>query len=441
MRSPEQPVEAARRVLTDDLTNIQSEPATPTGQEATRARAHTRVRRCCQRCMRSGCDPMKLTVDRNELWRGLNTVLDAVASKPAQPVLSNVLLEAEAEHLVLSATDLDLSIRTRVVATVDTPGRITVPARTLAEITREWPESALSLALEEGRIVLSGRLGASSGEGRYSLSTTPPDEFPEMPDSLEGLTLAFGDGSGLDGALLRTMIEKTSFAVSRDETRPVLNGVLWRIEPDHMVMVATDGSRLAEFRKSWEQSVTGGTAEVILPTPACSQLGKLLEDPEGLAEVVLGESQVLFQIGDTQLLSRLIEGPYVDYEQVVPRENDKRLTISVDEFLPAVRRVSILSSSYTHQVRLQLKEATVELTASSQEIGGEAREVIPADYTSDELEVAYNAHFLIEILRKLGSEEVILDLRDSVTAAVVRPGEQLEGEDAYYLLMPMRPSA
>jgi len=386
---------------------------------------------------------MKLTLDRNELWRGLNTVLAVVATKPAQPVLSNVLLEAEGDRLTLSATDLDLSIRTRVVASVETPGRVTVPAKTLAGIVREWPDVDLSLALEDGRVVLSGRLGTNNGEGRYSLSATPPDEFPEMPETLEGLKLSFGDGSSLDGALLRTMIEKTSFAVSRDETRPVLNGVLWRIEPELMLMVATDGSRLAEFRKTWEpgQAVIEGSAEVILPPQVCSQLGKLLEDPESLTQAILGESQVLFQIGDTQLLSRLIEGPYVDYEQVVPRDNDKRMTIPVDQLLPAVRRVSILSSSYTHQVRLQLRETTVELTASSQELGGEAREVIPADYNSDEIEVAYNSHYMMEILRKLGSEEVILDLRDSVTAAVVRPTEQLEGEDSYYLLMPMRPSA
>jgi DNA polymerase-3 subunit beta len=131
----------------------------------------------------------------------------------------------------------------------------------------------------------------------------------------------------------------------------------------------------------------------------------------------------------------------VHYEQVVPRENDKRLTIAIDQLLPAVRRVSILSSSYTHQVRMMLQDGSLELTASSQEIGGEAREVIPGDYSSEAIEVAYNAHYLMEILRKIGSDEVIVDLRDSVTAAVVRPGEQLEGEELFYLLMPMRPSA
>jgi DNA polymerase-3 subunit beta len=386
---------------------------------------------------------MKLTVDRNELWRGLSTVLDAVASKPAQPVLSNVLLGGQGDRLTLSATDLDLSIRTRVTAAVDTPGRITVPARTLAEITREWPESVISLAMEDGHLILSGTLGESSGgEGRYSLPVTPPEEFPEMPDDLQGLRLSFQADTPLDGALFRTMIEKTSFAVSHDETRPVLNGVLWRIGPENMSMVATDGSRLAEFRRSWEGGTgVDGSAEAILPPQTCGQLGKLLENPESLGEVVLGESQVLFQVDETQLLSRLIEGPYVDYEQVVPRDNDKRMTIPVDQLLPALRRASILSSSYTHQVRVGLREGLVELTASSQEIGGEARETLPADYSADAIEVAYNSHYMMEILRKVGSEEVIMDLRDSVTAAIVRPGEQLEGEDAYYLLMPMRPSS
>ena len=386
---------------------------------------------------------MKLTVERNELWRGLSTVLDAVASKPAQPVLSNVLLGGQGDRLTLSATDLDLSIRTRVTAAVDTPGRITVPARTLAEITREWPESVISLVMEDGHLVLSGPLGeGSGGEGRYSLPVTSPEEFPEMPDDLQGLRLSFRADTPLDGALFRTMIEKTSFAVSHDETRPVLNGVLWRIGPELMSMVATDGSRLAEFRRTWEGGTgVDGSAEAILPPQTCGQLGKLLENPESLGEIVLGESQILFQVDETQLLSRLIEGPYVDYEQVVPRENDKRLTIPVDQLLPALRRASVLSSSYTHQVRVGLREGLVELTASSQEIGGEARETLPADYSADAIEVAYNSHYMMEILRKVGSEEVIVDLRDSVTAAIVRPAEQLEGEDAYYLLMPMRPSS
>lgn len=385
---------------------------------------------------------MKLTVERSDLWRGIDTVLAAVASKPAQPLLSNLLLEAEGDRLTLSTSDLDLSMRTRVVAAVEVSGRTTVSARTLAEIAREWPEAELSIAIEDGRLVLSGPLGGSAGggEGRYSLAMASPEGFPEIPESVDGVSIRFGDGSDRDGRLLRAMIDKTSFAVSRDETRPVLNGVLWRVGPDGMAMVATDGSRLAEFRHRGTASGDGGTAEVILPPQLCAQLVKLLEGPEELVSATLGDSRVLFDLGATQILSRLIEGPYVDYEQVVPKGNENRLTVEVERLLPAMRRVSILASSYTRQVRMSLSGDSVELTASSQEVGGEAREVLPATYGAESLQVAYNSQFFIDILRRLESGEVVMELKDSATAAIVRPAQQSEGQEVYYLLMPMRPS-
>ena len=385
---------------------------------------------------------MKLSVERGELWHGIDTVIDAVASKPAQPVLSHMLLEAEGQTLTLSASNLDLSMRTCISANVDRSGSVALPARTFAEIAREWPEVQLTISLEDGRLVISGLLGGTdSGEGRYVLPTSDPEEFPEIPITLDGLSVDFGN-SGIDAQLFHTMIDKTSFAVSKDETRPVLNGVLWRMDKDYMAMAATDGSRLAEYKFFWgEGHGAAGTAEVILPPQVCNQLGKLLDGPEGLKRAIVGETQVLFDLGNTQILSRLIEGPYVDYGQVVPRKNDKRLVVSVERLLPAVRRVSVLSSSYTHQVRLVFSNNSLELSASSQEVGGEGREVIPTEYSDESLEVAYNSQYLIEILRKLATSEVIVELSDSVTAAVLRPAEQAEGEEILYLLMPMRPTA
>ena len=178
---------------------------------------------------------MKLTVDRNKLWQGIDTVLDAVPSKPALPVLSNILLVAEDNTLSLSATDLDLSIRTQVPAKVEKNGSITVPARTFAEIAREWPEAELSIEVEDERLRLSGRLGdVDSGEGAYSLSGMVADEFPSMPTTLEGVSITFGESDDMDAKVLLDMINKTSFAVSKDDTRPVLNGVLWRLDAHGM---------------------------------------------------------------------------------------------------------------------------------------------------------------------------------------------------------------
>ena len=387
---------------------------------------------------------MNLTVDRNDLWRGIDTVLDAVPSKPALPVLSNLLLVAEGDRLSLAATDIDLSISTRIPASVRQEGKITVPARTFAEITREWPEAELTIHVEDERLSLTGRLGnEEEGEGVYSLAGMLADEFPSMPESLSGLSIDFSAVEGLDAHRLTEMINKTVFAVSRDETRPVLSGVLWRINAEGMEMVATDGSRLARYHCHLELQEQVGdeeSAEVILPSQVCSQLIKLLGGQGDSVKVVLGETQVLFDLGDTRLLSRLIEGPYVDYTQVIPQDNDKQLRISSEQLLPAVRRVSILSSSYTHQVRMRLNGNSLELSATSQEIGGEAREVIPAVYDQEEMDIGYNAVYLMEILRKMNSQEVLFDLNNAVTAAVLRPAEQEEGEDYFCLLMPLRPS-
>ena len=386
---------------------------------------------------------MKLRVDRNELWLGIDTVLEAVSSKPSLPVLANILLEAEEETLSLSATDLDLSIRTQVPAIVEEKGRTTVSARKLAEITREWPESEMSVEAEDERLKLSGRLGdAESSEGAYSLAGIDAEEFPSMPTALDGASLSLGEDKA-ETNILADMINKTVFAVSGDDTRPVFNGVLWRIDAQGMEMVATDGSRLACYRLAIDlkDQVQGDQeTSVIVPPQALNQIVKLLGSHKGLVNVTLGETQVLFDIGHTHLLSRLIEGPYVNYAQVIPQNNSKELKIASEDLLPAVRRVSILSSSYTRQVRFKLSSGQLELSAASPEIGGEAREVVPAQYDSEEIEAGYNAQYLMEILRRMDSSEIRFELNDHVTAALLRPLEQKEGEDYFCLLMPLRPT-
>lgn len=387
---------------------------------------------------------MKIIADRDQLWQGIDTVIDAVASKPALPILSNILLVAEGEQLALSATDLDLSIRTAVPAIIREPGSITVPARTFAGIAREWPASQLSIEVQDNRLLLSGKLGAIEGsEGVYCLAGIPPEEFPEMPSIIDGLTVELGKLDETENPSVGDMLSKTSFAVSRDETRPVLNGVLWTIDTEGMTMVATDGYRFARNRHLLDLKAQAGekTGEVILPPQACAYLIKMLGNHRTISRLTFGPNQVMFDLGPTQVLSRVIEGPYVNYEPVIPRQNDKILTISKDLLLPAVRRVSILSSAHTHQVRMRIKKNLVELSAASPETGGEAREVIPASYSQEELDVGYNANYLMEILRKIESDDVIFELHNAVTAALVRPGKQDQAEDYFCLLMPLRPSA
>jgi DNA polymerase III subunit beta len=384
---------------------------------------------------------MNLTIARGELWRGIDTVLDAVPSKPALPILSNLLLVADDRGLSLAATDLDMSIRTRVDADVHEAGSITVPARALAEITREWPEAELAIQVTDHTLKLSGALGdGDTGEGSYQLPGMPPDDFPAIPPELSGLKVDLAAVEGLDTSQIAQMVQRTAFAVSRDDTRPVLNGALWRVQADGLLMVATDGHRFAHFRRAMDltDQVQGEGSEAIVPPPALSQIAKLLGGAGDVLSLTLGDSQLLFDVGHTQLLSRLIEGPYVDYKQVIPGNNDKPLRVPTGQILSAVRRVSILSSTYTHQIKLSLKSGTVELSANSPEIGGDAREMIPVDYTDEEMEIAYNAQYLMEILRRMDTEQVDFMLSNEVTAAVLRPAAADDGQEYFCLLMPLR---
>jgi len=386
---------------------------------------------------------MKLTVARNNLWKGIDTVLDVVPSKPALPVLSNICLRATEDGLYLSATDLDLSVTTHISAKVELPGSITVPARTFADIAREWPETDLSIVVENERLELFGNLGDSkNGEGAYHLSGMPTDEFPNTPTSIEGLTIYLQDDSTLNSSKLLEMINKTAFAVSKDDTRPVLNGVLWHIAGNNMEMVSTDGSRLAYYRTNIDVDLQDGDeARVIIPPQTLTKISKILLDSQESSEITVGQTQILFKTGKTHLSSRLIEGPYVDYEQVLPKSNEKELCIDSNLLHAAVKRVSILASAYTRQVRLKLEDSSIELSTASPEIGGEAREVIPAIYDEEKLDIGYNAQFLMEIIRKMETPTVVFKLSDAVTAAVVKPHIDDDGVNEYFcLLMPLRPT-
>ena len=396
---------------------------------------------------------MKAVIDREELLWGVNAVLDVVPSKTALPILSNILIEgSDADVIRLSATDLDISIICRLSSSVEIPGAITVPARKFAEIIRELPDDAILLAAEEGRVTIQRQGGA---QGTYTLMSVPAEDFPELPSEIEGTEMAFPEGEdAADGQLLGDMIFKTAFAVSRDETRPVLNGVLWQVGEGRTTMVATDGHRLVKYSRALPDSEPGHTAtEAIVPPRALNHLVKLMSAGSRLSRVRFGHSHLMFSLSvpDSEspskghqagaridLFSRLIEGPYVDYDQVIPTNVGKRLTVSKGLLSPAVRRVSILSSSQTRQVRLKLDANQIELSATSQEIGGEAHEVLDAEYSDEGMTIGYNSSYLIEILRRIDAERVLFELDSPVTAGVIRPAEQPEGEDYLCLIMPLR---
>jgi len=368
---------------------------------------------------------MKVHIERSNLWDGIHKVLNIVPTKTTIPILSNFLLEVVKGSLTLSATDLDISISTTVEVDTEEPGSITVPARTFAEVIRELPDYPLLIETGGERITIS------SQTGQYTLSGLPAEDFPKLPHDVEGTTFE------LKGNILSKLIEKTAFAVSTDETRPCLTGVLLQISGTKMRLIATDGHRLAKIERILSSPIVSDQ-KAIIPPKALNHLVRLISGGEELKQATLGENMAVFRLSTSILFSRLIEGPYPEVDQVIPHSNPKKVHVNKETFSLALKRVSILSDSFTHQIVLAIRPGSVELSATNPEIGGEAKETVEADYTGEDLDIAYNANYLIEVLKKMESGEVVFELDTKTTAGVIRPLRQEEDEEYLCVVMPMR---
>lgn len=373
---------------------------------------------------------MRFTIPRQELEKAIQKVLAVVSPKTTLPVLGNLLLEGDAQGntISLTATDLDMSVSTVVVCRVDAAGAVTLPAKRFAEIVRELGEGDVEVAVDGEEIRIK------SGKSNFRIVGISSDEFPTLPRS---------DPEGaftIEGPMLVRMVDKVSFSVSRDETRPGLNGALWEFEPETMSMVATDGHRLALMKKRGEFKKLAGKALIVPPKALGHVVRTAAAAPDAEVKVAAHENHVTFFIGATTIDSRLIEGPFPNYENVVPKDNDKELLVGRDDLIRAVRRVAVLSDTLTHQVRVGISKNKIELVVTTPDVG-EAREEMLGSFTGDSMEIGYNAQYLLEILKHIDGEEVRFLLGSPVGAAVISSGEKAEGEEYSCLLMPLRLTA
>lgn len=369
---------------------------------------------------------MRVQMDQSELLGMLQTVIDAVPSKSTLPILSMMLMVIEEGTCSLSGTDLEVFLTTTRTVQDAEDGRITFPGRLMFDFVRELPPGPVTISEADGRVTLK------SANGECSLLGMPANEFPTVPKGIEG-----GVTISVDGDLLRRMIEKTAFAVHPDQTRPVLSSICWRVNPNGMVMVATDGHRLAKISEVVE-GIHGDPLQVIVAPRVLQQVERLIRDDNKLESITIGERQIHFAYSGANLVTRLVEGKYVDVESVIPKDNNRRLIVSKEELQPAVRRMQILSSQQNHQVRLALHKDELELSTVNRDTGAEARERISAQYDDEEMEIGYNANYLKEVLSKIDSEQVEFHFREPVSAAIIKPAKQPEGEDYFCLLMPLR---
>src|ERR1700677_641305 len=324
---------------------------------------------------------MKVVLTRGDLLKGITTVQSAVASKNTMPILPNVLLEARDKKLEFVATDLDMGIRCSVPAEIVDKGNITINAKKLSDIVRELPEAAVELEIDDShKIILTCQ------KSIFKVHGLPKDDFPILPEVKKDKVFK------VKGSLLQEMIRKTIFAVSTDETRYVLNGVFFQVDGGKLRMVATDGHRLAFIEKKLENK-SENKSSVIIPTKALNELTKVISDLEKgkeedlVVEVIATDNQIKFVVEGVEIISRLIEGQFPNYEQVIPKESDKKIEASVSSLSAATRRVAILTSEKSNSIRYQAKNGKLTISSKTPDMG-EAKEEIDVHYKGEEISIA-----------------------------------------------------
>jgi DNA polymerase-3 subunit beta len=370
---------------------------------------------------------MKFSIPRQNLDKAIQRVLAVVSPKTTLPVLANFLIEANEKEkkIYLTATDLDMTVTTGADATVEVGGSVTLPAKRFAEIVRELGDVDVRVTAEGEEISIE------AGKSKFRIVGIPTEEFPSLPKSDRA------SGFAVEARTLSRMVDKVSFCTSKDETRPSLNGAIWEFAADHMGMTATDGHRLATFKTKGDFKALAGK-NMIVPPKALSQVVRIISAEGGdSVSVSVHENHVAFFIGQTTINSRLLEGPFPNYRQVIPKDNDKELIVDRDSLMSAVRRVAVLADTLTHQVRLTLSKKKVELVVSTPDVG-EAREEIPATFSSDSMEVGYNANYLVDVLRHMDSDAIRVMLGTAVGAAVINAVDGAGEEEYLCLLMPLR---
>jgi DNA polymerase-3 subunit beta len=371
---------------------------------------------------------VKFAIQQEDLQKALDVVAGVVPGKTTLPILTCILMEADQNGLRLSATNLDISILMQTdKAEVQAAGKVAVPAAKLVNFTR---------SLGPGEVIVEskgGRLSVRAGKASFEEVCMNAQEYPTLPQT------APGDGLPIKGLMLTEMVSETSYAVSRDETRPALMGILWEVGPESLTMVATDAHRLARSMRRIKWDVPADRT-LIVDTAGLRHLPRLVAqaDEKEPVEVFLGENQLSFRCGPSVLHTRLLEGPFPDYRAVLPANNDKLMVVDRESLAMAVRRVSITADRITSQIRLGLEKNRLELSAKGAD-GSHAEDEIPVAYDGDAFEIGFNYNYLQDILKNIRSENVQLRLRDPKSAALVEPfGVDDASGDLTCLLMPLR---
>jgi DNA polymerase-3 subunit beta len=370
---------------------------------------------------------MEFSVTKSALLNELSTTQGVVERKTTIPILSNLLVEAKGSQLTITATDLELSIRTSCEAKIKKEGAGTIPAKKLLELVRLLPEGEIKVKLLENHWV-----EIVSDRKKYKLVGMAKENFPALPVMPHTLVR-------IPAAIIENLIRKTKFAISMEESRYTLNGGLLILKPDTLAMVATDGHRLALAETDHKLTGLNGEVKVLIPKKAMDEVEKLSSaagSDDALIEFAKDESHLFFQVGHRLLISRILTGQFPNYEAVLPRDNNKTVVIERAELSDAVRRVSQLADQRSHAVKLAVSKEGIEISASSPEYG-EAKENIEKEFKGEPIAIGFNSSYMLDFLGAAADGPISIELKDEQSAGQMRP----LADESYryrYIIMPMR---
>jgi DNA polymerase-3 subunit beta len=373
---------------------------------------------------------MKFSIEKSEFLKGLGRIQAIVEKRTSMPILANVLLEAtekgEEGEIQLAATDLEVGIRGTHQASVEETGGLTVLAKKLFEIIRELPDEMVHLSTTQ-----NSYLGIECGRSKFTLAGTPTEEYPTLPNFDAKKTVPIQTG------VLGSMIERTLYAASMDETRYNLNGVYLEVlkETGRIRMVATDGHRLSLIERTPGEDLSSLGDGVIIPRKGLSELKRLVdEDGSDEIELAFEANHGLARRGRVTLSIRLIEGEFPNYDQVIPTELNRRIKLPCDTLIQALRRVALLSSERSRAVKLEISDGKLAISSNNPDLG-DAHEEIDIDFSGETLSIGFNARYLLDALGSMRAKEVFLGLQDELSPAKILPTDD---EDSFAVVMPMR---
>lgn len=368
---------------------------------------------------------MKFIVSSTYLLKQLQVLGGVINSSNTLPILDNFLLDLNQSELIISASDLETTMSSKLQVESDNSGSVAVPARLLLDTLKTFPEQPLTFVVEENNTI-----EISSNHGKYALAYADGAEFPK-PVTLEDAT-----ATTLNGDILATAINKTIFAAGNDDLRPVMSGVFFQFSTEGLTFVATDAHKLVKYSRADVQA--SEVTEFIMPKKPLNLLKGILAASDDDVTIEYNDSNAKFTFENVELICRLIDGKYPNYEAVIPKENPNKLVINRNQFLNSVRRVSIFSNKTTHQIRLKIAGAELNISAEDIDYSNKAEERLTCDYQGDDMQIGFNSRFLTEMLNNLTSDDVQLEMSLPNRAGILTPVDGLdEGEHVTMLVMPV----